>query len=174
MGIRISMSLVVGVDNYEGANDKRFTKPFVWENVQEEMIAIADHGASVLPLVGNVGEVEAYKMFCVPTEDYGAPNLFGVVAGEAPYADSILYALASIDERFQQDGYVEVGKHGTYDEERLVLKNKPGAVNVEQFYKLGLAWDFVVWLDSTEFLFDWVGFNVNREDLRLFLEWHWS
>lgn len=185
MGIRISMRLVVGVDNYEGEDDKRFSVPLDWTYKQEDKIPLV--GGSIhdiefsqavqlsVNLIGSerdTSNVDAYQVFHVPTEDYGVPNLFGVTVSELPYAHDVLWALVTIDPRFEEDGYIEVGKYtpdGVYARMRT-----PEFVNLNRLYKFGLDNDCHWWVDAAMYFFKWIGFDVSRDDLRLFLEWHWS
>ncbi len=151
MGIRISMRLVVGVDNLTGLDDKRFSAPFDIENLTTTVLDRLSYSDG----------------------EFGTANLFGLVVNELPYASQSLYALATIDEQYQSDGYTEAGKYNK-KEDRSAFLRKPSFVCEEQFYKLGLDGDFVKWKQEAMDIFERIGFTVNADDLRLYLEWWWS
>lgn len=185
MGIRISMRLVVGVDNFDGENDKRFSVPIDWTGKQEEEIPLVGGSIRDMEFISacnlatikldenrKATSIDAYGVFYVPTDDYGCKRLFGITVAELPYAHDVLFALTTIFQQFNEDGFVEVGKYGKNS--AYAKTYKPDSVGFDHMYKRGLDADFQWWQDAAMWYLKWIEFNVNKNDLRLFLEWHWS
>lgn len=175
MSSNLSIKLIVGVSDFQGAEkDERFSKPFDWEEVQESVIDYAEYeerpGASFL------GErtyrddftIDAYRVFYYSDGEYGSRQLFGVIVKELSI-NPLLTALAATFPQFQNDAFEEVGKDSVKS-----LISPLSFVGDEQQYRIGLNTFFVGWASVAMILFEWVGFRVEKEDLRLFLEWHWS
>lgn len=178
MGRRISMRMIIGVDDFKGDADERLVKPIDPEwfyeaeidmSCDETLLAAGrewGHCTKEPPVV------DISKLVYMGCGDYGFPNLLGVVIEELPYAALSLYALAINDERFMAQEYFEVGKYAK--DSTYMRIHKPNYVDPERAYKFGLDRTLTMYLDPVMLILEKVGFNVKRENLRLFLEWHWS
>lgn len=166
MGIRISMHLLIGVDNLEVDNvgnifDKRFfgektvglidkeisfpdydkDKLFQNEYRSEELQKVVMR--SIMKVWADEQDKEkfpAYNLIEFNTE-FGLPNIIGVKISSLPYADNVLYGLAAIYPEFRETGFkilpsVELEDDTSLASSLLKIKNSQEAV------------------DETEILFD--------------------
>lgn len=174
MGQRLSMQLVVGVADWQGVNDSRFLKPLDMDQVYEKSFSVPHSKIRVYVLCKSLGLdtdcVYWSDLLHIPTEDVGKEGLFGVRVAKEHTSD-VFYALATLHTEYQEDGYKEVGKSTS---QQYIQAYKPSKLSDNQGYALGLDWDFLMWLDVANELFNQIGFTVAPEDMRLYLEWNYA
>lgn len=180
MGIRISMRLIVGVNDFRGEDDVRFKERVDWEDFQTRRVVTKPENTYPWIIAHKLPEFDetdhtiplADVVYWTDGSEFGSKGLFGAIVAELPYAHDCLYALATLDSRFQTDGYTEVGK---YSETCMYAKSrKRSDVNLDQLYKLGLDGYFSWWSTAALFFMKELGFQIDHNDLRMYLEWHWS
>lgn len=167
MGIRPSVHLVFGVDDFQDEQDPRWVEPFDDEWFQT---------VECPKLSAYVEQVDYLHQAMYYQTEFGPPNVFGYRVDKLPYANGCLFALAALNKEYQQPfAKVMPVVHPDSLEDRnislsLAWKHLPPG----QRYKYGFYQDTNAYREVAMQLFKFVKFKAEVDQLKLMLVWEWS